>query len=215
MSVEPLQIETVVDRVYASIRERILEGEFPHGTRLRQEALAAELGVSRTPLREALRRLAAEGLVEFNPNRGAQVASAGPGDRHASYEARLVLEPGAARLAAARRPPHELGRMQAAIEAERGSACDADAFAASRDFHLALVRASGNEHLVRLAEALWVTAISFPIFARQAELDPARVEADVVEHERIAMAVARGDADVAEALTRHHIASALAQLLDD
>lgn len=212
--VEPLQIESVVDRVYAALRERIVTGELPRGARLRQEALAAELGVSRTPLREALRRLAAEGLVEFNPNRGAQVAEVTLADVRASYQARLVLEPGAARLAAARRPAPELDRMSTAIADERESESDAEAFAASRDFHLALVAASGNEHLLRLAESLWVTAIGRPIFERQTSLDPQRIEADVVEHERIARAVRTGDEDLAEALTRHHIAAALSRLLD-
>lgn len=214
MGVGPLQIESVVDRVYDSIRQRIVAGELPRGTRLRQEALALELGVSRTPLREALRRLAAEGLVELHPNRGAQVAEASPADVRASYEARLVLEPGAARLAAARRPEAELTRMWIAVGDERESETDAEAFAASREFHLALVRASGNEHLMRLADALWVSAIGRPIFERQTSLDPERVTADVVEHERIARAVATGDQDLAELLTRHHIAAALARLLD-
>jgi DNA-binding GntR family transcriptional regulator len=85
MAVEPLHIESVVDRVYSVLRDQIVAGQLPRGTRLRQEALAVELGVSRTPLREALRRLAAEGLVEFNPNRGAQVADLRAEDVLASY----------------------------------------------------------------------------------------------------------------------------------
>lgn len=214
MNAEPLQIESVVDRVYAALRSRILVGEIAHGTRLRQEALAAELGVSRTPLREALRRLTAEGLVEFHPNRGAQVAEVTHAGVRAAYEARLVLEPGAARLAAGRRPPAELELMRHAIKAESASKTDGEAYVASRDFHLALVAASGNAHLVRLAESLWVTAIGEPIFAWQAKHEPDRIEEDVVEHERIANAVEQGDADVAEALTRHHIAVALGQILD-
>jgi len=70
----PLQIQSVVDQVYDAVRARILSGDLPRGSRLRQAALADELGVSRTPLREALRRLATEGLVEFEANRGATVA---------------------------------------------------------------------------------------------------------------------------------------------
>ena len=213
VSARPLQIQTVVDRVYDAIKERILSGELPRGSRLRQEALAVELGVSRTPLREALRRLAAEGLVEFHPNRGAQVAGATAVDARASYEARLVLEPGAARLAAGRRPEAELARMWRAIDEERASESDAEAFAASRDFHLALVAASGNGHLLRAAESLWVTAIGQPIFEQQASLDPQRVEADVVEHERIATAVEGGDQELAELYTRNHIAMALARFV--
>ena len=103
--------------------------------------------------------------------------------------------------------------MRDAIAAERESQSDAEAYAASRDFHLALVAASGNEHLRRVAEALWVSAIGEPIFERQTSLDPERIALDVVEHERIVQAVDTGDADVAEALTRSHISTALAHLL--
>lgn len=212
MAVEPLQIESVVDRVYSVLRGRIVSGELPRGMRLRQEAIAVELGVSRTPLREALRRLAAEGLVEFSPNRGAQVAELRGHDVRSSYEARTVLEPGAARLAAVRRPVDQIAAMREAIEAERRSATTGEAFAASRDFHLALVAASGNEYLLRLAEALWVSGLGLPIFERQAQA-PGRVDSDVSDHERILEAVEAGEPELAEALTRRHIASALTALL--
>ena len=88
---EPLQIETVADRVYDEVRRRIIEGELERGTKLRQEALADALGVSRTPLREALRRLAAEGLVEFHPNRGATVPTLSAEDVRSAYR-QLVRE---------------------------------------------------------------------------------------------------------------------------
>lgn len=212
MSVEPLRIESVVDLVYAAVRGRIIDGELPRGTRLRQEALAEELGVSRTPLREALRRLAAEGFVEFRPNRGVEVAYITREGARAAYEARLVLEPGASRLAAERRPAAELKRMRLAIQAQRRSEGGRAALAASRDFHLALVRASGNEYVARLGEALWVPGIAQAIYERQAESSEQALE-DAAEHEGIADAVAAGDADLAERLTREHIAAALSRML--
>src|SRR6478752_8591756 len=98
----PLQIQSVVDQVYDAVRARILSGDLPRGSRLRQAALADELGVSRTPLREALRRLSTEGLVEFSPNRGATVSELDFGDMRHAWSARVALEPGAARLAAQR-----------------------------------------------------------------------------------------------------------------
>jgi DNA-binding GntR family transcriptional regulator len=213
MAVEPLQIESVVDRVYAVLRRRILDGELARGTRLRQEALAAELGVSRTPLREALRRLAAEGLVAFHPNRGAQVVDMTAEDVRRAYEARIVVEPGAARLAASRRPAAGLRAMREAIDAERRSVDRAGAYNASRAFHLALVRASENEHLMRMAEALWVPGIAQGIFERQAA-DADLVSTDLAEHERIVRAVESGDGELAEALARRHIAGAHARILD-
>src|ERR1700761_9762456 len=110
-----LNIASVVDQVYAAIRERITNGSLPRGARVHQEDLALELGVSRTPVREALRRLAAEGLVEMRTNRGARVADVEQGDMHAAYQARLVIEPGAARLAAQSVPAEPLARMRAAL----------------------------------------------------------------------------------------------------
>src|SRR3954466_15174945 len=115
----PLQIRSVVDQVYAAVRARILSGELPRGSRLRQASLADELGVSRTPLREALRRLASEGLVELSPNRGATVSQLDFGDMRHAWAARLALEPGAARLAAERRDEDAVRRMRDAVAAQR------------------------------------------------------------------------------------------------
>ncbi len=212
MGVEPLQIESVVDRVYAALHERIVEGELVRGTKLRQEALAEELGVSRTPLREALRRLAAEGLVQFHPNRGAHVSDVKVEDVRAAYEARLIVEPGAARLAATRRPAGQLAALRGAVDAQRESADQLSSYAASRAFHLALVRASENEYLIRLAETLWVPGLAQAIYGKQVER-PELLAADLAEHERIARAVEAGDVELAEALTRQHIHSALARTL--
>jgi DNA-binding GntR family transcriptional regulator len=210
---EPLQIQSVVDRVYAVLRARILDGDLQRGVRLRQEALADELGVSRTPLREALRRLAAEGLVEFHPNRGAQVAEVAEDAVRRAYEARLVMEPGSARLAAIRRPAAELATMRQAIEAERTSVDRRSAYQASRAFHLALVRASENDHLIRAAVSLWVPGVAEAIYERQAEAADL-IETDVVEHQRILDAVESGDPELAEALARRHIRDAHTRVLE-
>jgi DNA-binding GntR family transcriptional regulator len=211
--VEPLQIESVVDQAYAMLRTRIVDGDLGRGTRLRQEALADELGVSRTPLREALRRPAAEGLVEFDPNRGAQVVDMSPEDVPRAYEARVVVEPGAARLAAVRRRPEQLSAMREAIAAERASTGWISAYHASRAFHLALVRASENDHLIRMAEALWVPGIAQAIYELQAGAADDLIDTDVAEHERIVAAIEAGDVELAEALAQHHITSAHARIL--
>ena len=102
--------------------------------------------------------------------------------------------------------------MRAAVESQRRSGGGTAALAASRDFHLALVRASGNEYLARLGEALWVPGIAEAIYERQAE-GPEQALADAAEHERIADAVEAGDAGLAERLTREHIAAALHRML--
>src|SRR6185503_14510214 len=178
-----LEIQSVVDHVYTALRERILSGDLPRASKLRQVSLAEGMGVSRTPLREALRRLAAEGLVDFSPNRGATVSELDFGDMRHAWAARVALEPGAARLAAERRDP--------------------DGIAAMRD---AIAAASGNPHLTRFAEMLWVPRIGVPIYAAQAA-EPAGPSAWADEHERIADAIEGGDADAAERLTRAHIAA--------
>ena len=215
MAERGLQIESVVDQVYAAIRERIADNSLPRGQRLHQEDLAAELGVSRTPVREALRRLAAEGLIEMRTNRGARVAELEPSDIRMPYEARLVVEPGAARLAARRVDAAACERMRAAVAAQRRSIPDvARTFDANRDFHLALVGASGNPLLVQMVEQLWLRSIGAPIYEHQAET-PERMHADADEHEEILRAIEAGDARGAESLTRRHVADAMKRSVVD
>jgi DNA-binding GntR family transcriptional regulator len=202
-----IEVRSVVDQVYVAVRERILTGELARGTRLRQEELAAGLGVSRTPLREALRRLASEGLVDFKPNRGATVSRDDVANLWHAWAARVVIEPGAARLAAQECDPESASGLRALVGEQRaGVERGGDTYAANRDFHLALAAASGNPHLVRFAETLWVPRIARRIYSLQA-VDPRRVLAWADEHDRIVDAIAAGDGDRAAALTREHIAA--------
>ncbi|MBV8940896.1 MAG: GntR family transcriptional regulator [Solirubrobacterales bacterium] len=204
-----LEIASVVDQVYAAIRERIADGSLPRGARVHQEGLAEELGVSRTPVREALRRLAAEGLVQMRTNRGAKVLDIDRGGMRAAYEARLVIEPGAARLAAKHSNSEAQERMAAALAAQRQALRSvARSFEANRAFHLALVAASGNEFLVRFAEQLWVARIGAAIYERQLKVQE-RLLLDISEHEQILTAVRTGDGRRAESLTRSHLVEAM------
>ena len=174
-----LDIASVVDQVYAAIRDRITSGSLARGARIHQEDLAEDLGVSRTPVREALRRLAAEGLVEMRTNRGARVADIDQVDMRAAYEARLVIEPGAARLAAGRRFAAPLARMRAALAAQRRAIPNVRrSFEANREFHIALVQASGNDFLLQFVQRLWVARIGEMIYERQVET-PERMGLDV------------------------------------
>jgi DNA-binding GntR family transcriptional regulator len=210
----PLSIESVVDQVYEAIRERITSGSLPRGDRIHQEDLADELGVSRTPVREALRRLAAEGLVEMRTNRGARVADVGQREMHAAYQARLVIEPGAARLAAKERLPGPLQQMRDALAAQRRAAPDVSkSFDANREFHLALVQASGNEYLMQFVQRLWVARIGEVIYERQSET-PERMRLDADEHEQILAAIEAGNGRRADSLTRKHLADAMQRSVD-
>jgi DNA-binding GntR family transcriptional regulator len=202
----PLRIESVVDQVYAAVRSRILTGELPGGSRLLQTSLADELGVSRTPLREALRRLSTEGLVVLEPNRGATVASHDLDDMLHAWRARLTFEPAAARLAAEVREPEAIERMRNAVARQRDGAADVTlSFAVNREFHVALVAAAGNPHLSQFARMLWLTRIGAPIFAGQAAGRPEEALRWAGDHERILGAVVAGLGEVAERLTRAHI----------
>jgi DNA-binding GntR family transcriptional regulator len=210
-----LQIASVVDQVYGVIRERILTGALPRGARVHQEDVAADLGVSRTPVREALRRLAAEGLIEMRTNRGARVTDLSPADMRQPYEARLAIEPGAAKLAAQRELPGPRSRMRRAVAAQRRAIPDVRrTFAANREFHIALAEASGNAFLLQFVEHLWVARIGEAIYEHQAE-SPERMSLDADEHKQILEAIQAGDARRAESLTRRHIADAMKRMPAD
>jgi DNA-binding GntR family transcriptional regulator len=142
-------------------------------------------------------------------NRGARVADLDRSGMRVAYEARLVIEPGAARFAAERRPPEPLRRMREALARQRRATGDVHAsFLANRDFHLALVAASGNQFLEQLAQLLWVARIGEAIYEVQAAT-PERRRLDGDEHEAILAAVEAGDARAAETLTRRHVATAI------
>ena len=200
-----VDVSSVPERVYAILREQILAGDLEPESRLHQERISAELGVSRTPVREAIARLAAEGLVELLANRGARVAAIGESDMEAAYVARLGIEPLAARLAAARQDPTELRALRKTlVPARRGPKA---AYAASRAFHLALATASGNRFLVDFAEILWAGRLGLHVYAQQ--MTPEQFAKDAAEHERILDAIEAGDRDAAERLTGEHITHAL------
>jgi DNA-binding GntR family transcriptional regulator len=206
---------TKADDIALALEEAIVSGEIPPGSVLRQEHLSEQFDVSRTPVREALRRLAAEGLVEMRTNHGARVAGLEPDDIRMPYEARLVVEPGAARLAAKRSAADAQARMRAAIAAQRRAIPDVEAtFDANRDFHLALVEASGNPFLLQIAEQLWLRRVGAPIYEYQAET-PERMRADADEHEQILDAIEARDARGAESLTRRHVADAMKRSVTD
>jgi DNA-binding GntR family transcriptional regulator len=211
-SLAPLEIESLADRVYRKIRALILSGELAPGEPLRQEALADGLGTSRTPLREALNRLATEGLIEFRPHRSAVVATFSQRDIEADYEARMLVEPEAARLAAERSPRETKRALEAALAAQREAGSDLDRqFEANRLFHLTLVAGASNPHLTRFIESLWGGRIAPVFYARQARR-PGRVKQDLREHAEIARLIGAGDGDGAARAVEAHLAGALAEL---
>jgi DNA-binding GntR family transcriptional regulator len=203
-----LQVDSVVDLAYERIRELVLEGDIAPGARLAQVELAERLGISRTPVREALRRLSAEGLVDSHPNRGFWVAELSLDAVLRRLEVRLLLEPGIARLAAERRSERHLAELERAIAREEKARTGSAAHDASREFHFVLARATGNDEHVRILDSLWLVEVGRRLLSRRAT----EVEwqgADVSEHREIARAVADRRGDDAARLMEAHVRAAV------
>ena len=204
----PIDSPSVVSLAYERIRGQILAGDVPAGARLHQVEIAEQLGISRTPVREALRRLTGEGLVEFRDHRGFRVA-APPIDRVVRrLEVRVLLEPGIARLAAERAGDDDLAVLQAAIDAERAAATALAVHDASRDFHVRLAAATKNAELVATLEGLWLPEVGRLLLARRSTT-PSWQEADAAEHDRILAAVRGRDGTRAAELMGTHVSAAL------
>ncbi len=146
----------VREAVYRHLKDLLLAGRFAPGERLSEPLLAQTLGVSRTPIREALVRLAEEGLVELIPGRGARVRRFSPEEVEEVYGVRALLEAEAARALALRAGPEEVGALEALLLAiDQAPKEDyPEQMRRDLDFHRALVRLSGNRTLYRLYEDL-------------------------------------------------------------
>jgi DNA-binding GntR family transcriptional regulator len=205
---DPILARSVADLAYERIRGLVLSGELAPGTRLGQVELAERLGISRTPVREALRRLGGEGLVEGHSHRGFRVTDLGLDAVLRRLEVRAILEPGIAALAAERRTAWDLDLMRGAIADEEEARDGIEAHDASRRFHIALARASGNEELVRVIESLWLVEVGRRLlFRRSAEPDWQRTDAS--EHREVLAAVHEGRAADAERLMARHVRRAV------
>lgn len=205
---QTLRVRSVVGLAYDAIRRLIVEGELLPGARLGQAELAVQLGISRGSVREALRRLTGDGLVEFEVNRGFFVAGFGLDVVLERLEARTLLEPQIARLAAERRSEGDLVALRDAIDDERAATSSAEAHDASRTFHLALAAATQNEQLWRLIDGLWIADVGRRLLAQRYATAEWQA-ADAREHEEVLAAVEARDGDRAEDLMRRHDEEAL------
>jgi DNA-binding GntR family transcriptional regulator len=201
------------ERVYRQLRQMILSGELPPQTRLVEIHLGEQFGVSRTPVREALKRLTAEKLVLGDPVRGLIVHAPEPHEVSEVYTVRESLESLASRLAAQRITPDELRQLQVILESMR-DAVKTDrtdlVVSANIAFHDVIYRAAGNETLFRLAKDLsdFVRRFSAEAFANNE-----RAAAVVGEHERILSALEAHDPDEAAAASAAHLQTASAYLV--
>jgi DNA-binding GntR family transcriptional regulator len=205
--------EPLGDRVYATLREHLRAGRIATGQPLQEAVLAAQLGVSRTPVREALARLASEGLVEAE-GRSFTLPALGVGDIEDIYALRFVLEPEALRLVAASRPDRKaLAPLRRAMEdmAVAHDAGDGAAFMEAnyryRDAWTALVP---NKRLVRAIQ-LYADHVRY---LRAFTLDDAAVRAVVLKGlKQLGAALAAGDGEAAAQAMRGHLDNARRILL--
>jgi DNA-binding GntR family transcriptional regulator len=204
----PIVYKSKAHAAYQELRGMILRGELKGGAPLNQEQLAAELGVSTTPLREALRSLESEGLVKSRTHRDVIVAPLDPHELLEIYDVRGHLDALAARLAAQNLDEDARADIEEAAR-ELAEPHD-DPVAANRKFHRAIYLASKNAVLIEVLETLWNRSDRYRRFSR-----PMATRADVVaEHQKLADVVLGGDAKAAETLMRAHVQEAENELID-
>jgi DNA-binding GntR family transcriptional regulator len=208
--VEPLSLPRVerhlnlTDSVYAALKTAIIENTLAAGSRLTEAAIAEQIGVSNTPVREAISRLEREGLVHFLPRRGAVVVSITAEDIREVLEVREVLEAHAIVRALQRRTPELDRRLSELVEQAEALVAASDQHGYSRldmEFHRLLVQASGNGRLLRVFENMHD---QFLMIRWRAFDLPGRPLAGQREHQEILAAFLTGDPLEAERRLRWH-----------
>jgi len=193
-----------------AILQRILSGEYEPGTRLLEDRLAEELGVSRNPVRESIRALEATGLVEVRPRRGAYVVEVDRDDLIQLLRVRSVLEAYAAELATARRPDGLVDELDRCLIEGRAASENDDLVRAAechRDFHLAVERGAGNRYIGETTGPLrHRTEFVFSV------LSDSRSMLSWEEHQRIRDAIDAGDTAGARERTIDHMTAVIDDL---
>ena len=196
------------DKAYELLKQRLIGGSYAPGAQLKEEHLARELALSRTPVRAALKRLVQDGLASADPGRGVRVAEWTEGDIDETYHLRSLLEGRAAELAAQRGGAplaarlHALNtRMEAAI-AKGGSGMAARVQDINSQFHRAILEASGSPRL----RTLLATLVDMPVVVRSFFISTPEDMAQSLQHHRdLEAAVAAGDAELARQVMQLHL----------
>jgi len=214
MTVTPLAIDrrTLHDALVDRLREMIVSGTLEPGAKIQEQPLCEMFAVSRTPMREALRSLSAEGLVTHVPHRGATVAPITLRDLEHAFPVIAMLEGLAARLAAESMSDADIAEaraLQERLEAHHAAGDLPGYYATNEAIHRLIWRAAGNPVLTRMIESLDARIRQ----ARcQANLARARWADAIGEHRRILDELARRDGDAVEATMRHHLENKLVAL---
>ena len=206
--IEPIteEIKPLRDHIAGSIRALIIEGKLSAGERLREPDLAGQLGVSRTPLGEALLLLESEGFVQVLPRRGAVVSPLSVRDASEIYQVKGALESLAARLACGRITPQVLARLEVINDSiERVAGDHSRLLELNAEFHHLLTDAAGNEKLSQHIRILRRQALRYNYIYLSTL---SHLQDSVREHRAILAALRAGDADLVEKCVREHGESA-------
>ncbi|MEU9136334.1 GntR family transcriptional regulator [Streptomyces sp. NPDC048404] len=201
----PVKQPPAADRVYAHVKQGVLERRYEGGSLLTEGELADAVGVSRTPVREALLRLEAEGLIKLYPKKGALVLPVSAQEIADVVETRQLVEEHAARKAVPA-SPRLLARLEELLAQQKEQAAAGDLAAAAvtdRCFHAEIVRSGGNEILSRLYDQLRDRQLRMGVAVMHAH--PDRITKTLVEHEQILQALRAGDADAVVGLIHGHV----------
>jgi DNA-binding GntR family transcriptional regulator len=207
---EFVQRRSLRDEVFQFLHHRIVAGKYARGEWLRQEDISTQLGVSQTPVREALDQLVSAGLAERVPYRGVRVLQLHKDEIMDAYVMRLILESAAARLAAHNINPEQVEALSEIVEQTRGLVTLEDMSThrqLNKKFHMNIVAAGGNDLLTRIYESVsnrfpdWML---YESMFRHPELLHSSLEREYLEHRAVADAVAAHDGDrAAEKIVEH------------
>jgi DNA-binding GntR family transcriptional regulator len=205
---------TVTDQVYEQVRDRIRSGTLEPGARIDQNALARVFGTSIVPVREALARLRADGLVRLVPHRGAFVEAISPSELIDIYSTREVLEEQAAQLAAPNLTDDDIQRLQRLLADMEDATHSGDfeaLFALNRAFHFTIYVAARRRNLLQIIRQLWDQGDRYRRIYTEL---PERAHKGLDEHRAIMEACRRRDAAAIGYSIRHHIHQTTVELLE-
>lgn len=204
--------QTATERAYQEVRRRILDGRLPAGRRLKELDLARELGISRTPVRDALTRLNAEGLLDFRPNLGATVALWSEVQIEQMFRIRAMLEPFAAEIAAGKIGDEGIAELRGLCgimeeAARRETSADLIKLAsANARFHRIIIDAAGSEHLAKLVAMAMDAPLTLRIFGRYTLEE---IQRSMRHHREVVDALSHRDPAWAASSMRTHILSGI------
>lgn len=202
---------TKAEYAYRRVRELIFSGGLPPGAVIAQAKLARDIGISTTPLREALRRLKSEGLVELDAHRDAKVAQLGAEEARDLLEIRRSLDPMAAELAAERRSKSDIADIRSAAQGLNPLPGNPtmEQLIAHRRFHTAIYTASHNEILIETLDALWDKADRYRLLALSVDRGQEARDRKAAEHTALLDCIVAGDGSGAAEVMRAHIDTSL------